>query len=146
MTTVADDADAHAETAVHTLFRADRLAQGLDIEILSVKPGRVVLAMTVRADMQNGHGKCHGGVIFALADCAFAYACNSREGAMTGASSNIEFINPCRAGARLTASASEISRGERYGIYDVAVTDGDGLLVAHFRGRCARMRVPAPTA
>ena len=135
-----------AQTAVESLYRGDRASQSCGIEIVEVAPGRVSVAMTVRADMVNGHGMCHGGVIFALADSAFAFACNSYDVAMIAAGANIEFLKPAPVGARLAAAARELSRDARRGIYDVAVTDTAGELVAHFRGRCARLRAPAPLA
>jgi acyl-CoA thioesterase len=134
-----------ARDAVQKLYAGDLAAQALGIEILEVQPGRVRLAMTVRPDMLNGHRTCHGGIIFALADTAFAFACNSHGQAMVAAGASIEFLAPAVGGERLTATASETSRSERHGIYDVAVTRGSGESLAHFRGRCARLRVPSIT-
>jgi acyl-CoA thioesterase len=82
-------------------------------------------------------------VVFALADTAFGYACNSHGISMVAAGASIEFLAPSVEGERLTATATETSRGERHGIYDVAVTDEAGKARAHFRGRCARHRPPA---
>jgi acyl-CoA thioesterase len=100
--------------------------------------------MTVRPEMVNGHGLCHGGVIFTLADSAFAFACNSHGEPMVAAGANIEFLAPTPAGERLTAFAAEVSRGARHGIYDVRVSLSSGETVALFRGRCARLRLPTP--
>jgi acyl-CoA thioesterase len=122
-----NDAAQRARTAVARLFDADRASQALGIEIVDVAPGRVQIAMTVRADMVNGHGMCHGGIVFALADSAFAFACNSHGDPMVAAGASIEFLAPT-------------PRGERHGIYDVAVTNAAGLVLAQFRGRCARLR------
>ena len=102
--------------------------------------------MTVRGDMLNGHGVCHGGFLFALADTAFAYACNSAGVAMVAAGASIEFLAPAAAGERLIAAATESSRSERQGIYDVAVRTESGATRAHFRGRCARFRTGAAQA
>jgi acyl-CoA thioesterase len=132
-----------ARDAVQSLYAGDLAAQALGIEILEVYPGRVRLAMTVRPDMLNGHRTCHGGIIFALADTAFAFACNSHGQAMVAAGASIEFLAPAVGGERLIATASETSRSERHGIYDVAVTRSSGESLAHFRGRCARLRVPS---
>jgi acyl-CoA thioesterase len=132
-----------ARDAVQSLYAGDLAAQALGIEILEVYPGRVRLAMTVRPDMLNGHRTCHGGIIFALADTAFAFACNSHGQAMVAAGASIEFLAPAVGGERLIAIASETSRSERHGIYDVAVTRSSGESLAHFRGRCARLRVPS---
>ena len=132
-----------ARDAVQNLYAGDLAAQALGIEILEVHPGRVRLAMTVRQDMLNGHRSCHGGIIFALADTAFAFACNSHGQAMVAAGASIEFLAPAGGGERLIATASETSRSERHGIYDVAVTRVSGESLAYFRGRCARLRVPS---
>lgn len=134
----------HARAAVARLFNSDRASQALGIEILDVAPGRVQIAMTVRPDMVNGHGMCHGGIVFALADSAFAFACNSHGDPMVAAGASIEFLAPTPCGERVIATAAEISRGARHGIYDVAVTDAAGTVLAQFRGRCARWRAGAP--
>jgi acyl-CoA thioesterase len=129
--------------AVDALYVKDRAAQALGIEILDASGDTLRVAMTVRADMLNGHGMCHGGFLFALADTAFAYICNSRGEAMVAAGASIEFLAPAFAGERLVATARETSRGERHGIYDVAVGTDSGDTRAHFRGRCARLRSPS---
>jgi acyl-CoA thioesterase len=132
-----------ARGAVQTLYARDLAAQALGIEILDVAPGAVRVAMVVRPDMLNGHGTCHGGMLFALADTAFALACNSYGEAMVAAGASIEFLAAAARGERLIATANETSRTARHGIYDVAVARTSGELVAHFRGRCARLRVPS---
>jgi acyl-CoA thioesterase len=132
-----------ARGAVQALYARDLAAQALGIEILDVAPGAVRVAMVVRPDMLNGHGTCHGGMLFALADTAFAFACNSYGEAMVAAGASIEFLAAAARGERLIATASETSRTARHGIYDVAVARPCGELVAHFRGRCARLRVPS---
>ncbi len=132
-----------ARTAVQALYARDLAARALGIEILDIAPGAVRIAMVVRPDMLNGHGTCHGGMLFALADTAFAFACNSYGDAMVAAGASIEFLAAAARGERLIASASETSRTARHGIYDVAVARTSGELVAHFRGRCARLRVPS---
>jgi acyl-CoA thioesterase len=135
-----NDASARALKTIHAMFARDPAAQALGIEVLTASPGEVRLAMTVRADMLNGHGTCHGGMLFALADTAFAYACNSHGIDMVAAGASIEFLAPVAGAERLIAVASETLRGQRHGIYDVAVTRAGGEPVAHFRGRCARFR------
>ena len=134
-----------ARGAVQALYARDLAAQALGIEILDVAPGAVRVAMVVRSDMLNGHGTCHGGMLFALADTAFAFACNSYGEAMVAAGASIEFLAAAARGERLIATASETSRSARHGIYDVAVARPSGEPVAHFRGRCARLRVPFST-
>ena len=100
--------------------------------------------MTVRPDMVNGHGMCHGGIIFAFADSAFAFACNSHGQAMVAAGASIEFLAPTPSGERVTATATETTLTARHGIYDVCVTKASGETVAQFRGRCSRLRAPTP--
>ncbi len=139
-----NDTALRARTAVARLFEADLASQALGIEIIEVAPGRVQIAMTVRADMVNGHGMCHGGIVFAFADSAFAFACNSHGDPMVAAGASIEFLAPTPRGERVLATAAEVSRGVRHGIYDVAVTNAAGTVLAQFRGRCARLRSGAP--
>jgi acyl-CoA thioesterase len=127
------------------MYGTDRASQNLGLEVLDVAPGSVRISMTVRPEMVNGLGLCHGGVIFTLADSAFAFACNSHGEPMVAAGANIEFLAPTPAGELLTALATEVSRGARHGIYDVRVTKTSGETVALFRGRCARLRLPSPS-
>jgi acyl-CoA thioesterase len=134
------DALTLARSAVQTMFRSDRASQNLGLEILDVAPGNVRISMTVRPEMVNGHGLCHGGIIFMLADSAFAFACNSHGEAMVAAGASIEFLAPTPAGELLTAVAAEVSRSARNGVYDVRVSKSSGETVALFRGRSARLR------
>jgi acyl-CoA thioesterase len=133
-----------ARSAVQSMFSTDRASQNLGLEILDVAPGNVRVCMTVRPEMVNGHGLCHGGIIFALADSAFAFACNSHGQPMVAAGASIEFLAPTPAGERLTALATEVFRGARHGVYDVRVAKSSGETVALFRGRSARLRSSAP--
>jgi acyl-CoA thioesterase len=138
-----DDEVLRARAVVQTLFLADLASQALGIEIQDVAPGRVKIAMTVRPDMVNGYGMCHGGIVFAFADSAFAFACNSYGDPMVAAGASIEFLAPTPRGERVTATAAETSRTARHGIYDVAVSNAAGQVLAQFRGRCSRLRGPA---
>jgi acyl-CoA thioesterase len=140
----ARDTAQRARILVQQLFGADRASQSLGIEIMDVAPGRVRIAMTVRPDMVNGYGMCHGGIVFAFADSAFAFACNSHGEPMVAAGASIEFLAPTSLGERVIATAIEVSRSARHGIYDVAVTAASGAVLAQFRGRCSRLRGPAP--
>jgi acyl-CoA thioesterase len=139
-------AAADAEKAVRALFSRDQASRMLGIEILSIAPGCVRTQMTVRPDMANGHDICHGGILFTMADSAFAYACNSHGESMVGAAASIEFLAPARVDDRLTATAVETHRSERHGIYDVVIATAAGRELAHFRGRCARRRSNSATA
>jgi acyl-CoA thioesterase len=141
-----DDAVHRAREVVRALYEADLASQSLGIEIIDVAPGRVRIAMTVRADMVNGYGMCHGGIVFAFADSAFAFACNSYGDPMVAAGAGIEFLAPTPRGERVIATAAEVSRSARHGIYDVAVADASGTVLAQFRGRCSRLRGPTPSA
>src|SRR5664279_1219059 len=136
----------HARIVVERLLGADLASQALGIELIDVEPGRVRIAMTIRRDMINGYGMCHGGLVFAFADSAFAFACNSYGDPMVAAGASIEFLAPTPLGERVIASAIEVSRGARHGIYDVAVTAASGAVLAQFRGRCSRPRGPAAGA
>jgi acyl-CoA thioesterase len=133
-----------AQASVASLYDGDLASQTLGIDIVDIAPGRVTIAMTVRPDMVNGHGMCHGGIIFAFADSAFAFACNSHGEPMVAAGASIEFLAPTLSGERVTAIATEVTRAARHGIYDVCVAKSSGETVAQFRGRCARLRVSTP--
>jgi len=136
----AQEAVQRAQAAVRSMYLADRASQWLGLEFIEVVPGRVRIAMTVREDMINGVAICHGGIVFAFADSAFAFACNSHGDPMVAAGASIEFLAPTPLGERITATATEVYRAARHGIYDVAVAAASGLPLAHFRGRCARLR------
>jgi acyl-CoA thioesterase len=100
-----------------------------------VKPGSARLRMTVRPDMVNGHGMCHGGIVFALADSAFAVACNTYDAVTVAAAASIDFLAPVRVNDELTAQARELWRSKRSGIYEIVVSNQRGEPVALFRGR-----------
>ena len=133
-------AQALAEAAAAHMFERDAATRGLGLRIIDIAPGFARLSMTVRPDMLNGHQSCHGGFIFALADSAFAFACNSYNLRTVAAGCSIEYLAPGRAGALLTAEAREQSRTGRTGIYDVAVTDDAGVCVALFRGKSHQIK------
>jgi acyl-CoA thioesterase len=128
-------------TAVgEAMYARDTASQALGMTIEEVGPGYARVRMAVRADMLNGHGTCHGGLVFALADSAFAFACNSHDVVTVAAGCSIEFLAPAREGDELVAEAEELHREGRNGVYDVAVRRADGALVATFRGRSASTR------
>lgn len=132
--TIPADAQARAEHSARAMWAEDNASRGLGMEIRRVAPGEAELAMTVRPDMTNGHGICHGGFIFTLADSTFAFACNSHGPHAVAYQCAVTFIRPVRGGTVLTAQAIERSRSGRNGIYDVTVRDGEGTVVAEFRG------------
>ncbi len=124
-----------AEAACETMLARDRVSRGLGLAVLTVGPGRASLRMTVREDMLNGHDICHGGIITTLADSAFAVACNSYNELAVAAGFDVNLVAAAREGDVLTATATETSKAGRTGVYDVAVHNQRGALVAAFRGR-----------
>ena len=122
------------------LFERDAASQAMGMRLLSVAPGQAQVGMSVRADMVQGHGTCHGGYLFALADSAFAFACNSYNEASVAIGCSIDYVAPARLGDTLTAQASEQSRSGRTGNYDVRIENQDGRLIALFRGKSYKVR------
>ena len=122
------------------MYARDTASQALGMALEEVRPGYARLRMTVRTDMLNGHGSCHGGMVFALADSAFAFACNSHDVVTVASGCSIEFLAPAREGDELVAEAEERVREGRNGVYDVDVRRADGALIATFRGRSASTR------
>ena len=100
----------------------------------SIAPGHAVMSMKIGVDMVNGHGSCHGGFIFMLADSAFGFACSSRGQRQVAQNCQITYLAPARLGMRLTAEARERYRADRAGIYDVTVRSEAGEVIAEFRG------------
>jgi acyl-CoA thioesterase len=130
----ADDPAGLARACAEAMWAEDRASAGLGMRLENVAPGQAVMAMKITESMVNGHGICHGGFIFALADSAFAFACNSHGERAVAQHASITFLRPGRLGERLRAEAIERAHTGRSGIYDVRVTDADGSLVAEFRG------------
>jgi acyl-CoA thioesterase len=129
-----DDAERVARAAADAMRRADRAAESAGVRLLDVGPGRARVGMTVRADHVNGHGICHGGYLFLLADAALGYASNSHGVSAVAAAADIDFLRPVPLGAELVAEAVELAVTGRSAIYDVRVQQGDDP-VAVFRGR-----------
>ena len=129
------DPQSVAEGSARAMYAQDHASQALGMCILEVRPGYARLSMTVREDMVNGHKLCHGGLIFTLADSAFAFACNTYNSVTVASAANVEFLLPARLGDELTATAEERSRSKRTGVYDVVVRNKQGESVALFRGR-----------
>ena len=119
--------------SVASMLAADRASRALGIELVELTAGRAVTRMRVGADMVNGHAIAHGAFVFAVADTAFACACNSHGPVTVAASADITFVAPAREGDELVAEAVERIRYGRSGIYDVTVRRGDEV-VAEFRG------------
>ncbi len=118
----------------------DYCARALGMEIISSTPGAAILQMRITKDMTNGHGICHGGMIFSLADTAFAHACNNTNLSSVAAACSIDFIAPGKLGDTLTACAQERSRSGKTGVYDIEVTNQNDELIALFRGKSFQIR------
>ncbi|MDB5557152.1 MAG: paaI [Enterovirga sp.] len=127
------DLDAIARASADAMWANDPASAGLGMMLLDVGPGYALMTMEVTAAMTNGHGTAHGGFIFTLADSAFAFACNSHGERAVAQHCTITFVRPGKQGDRLVASAHEVSRTGRSGIYDVQVSVGDEV-IAEFRG------------
>ncbi|MGP9804967.1 hydroxyphenylacetyl-CoA thioesterase PaaI [Paracoccus sp. NSM] len=125
---------AMAQACADAMWAEDLASQRLGMVLESVAPGAAVLSMEITPAMVNGHGTAHGGYIFALADSAFAFACNTYDQRTVGQQASITYLAPAFAGDRLTATATERARQTRSGLYDVTVTNQDGTHIAEFRG------------
>lgn len=132
------DSQALAERVVAAMVASDNVSRGLGIHVEEVRPGGVRLRMIVREDMLNAHGLCHGGVLFTLADTAFAFACNNENRSALAVHAAIDFAAAARLGEALIADCGATAGGSRLGVYDSVVTTADGRLVAVFRGTAYR--------
>jgi len=132
--------DELARATAEAMYATDVCSRALGIELLEVRPGYARLCMAVRADFLNGHQICHGGLIFTLADSAFAFACNSYNVNTVAAGCSIEFLRPVHGGDVLTAEAVEQTQSGRTGIYDIRVTNRANETVAMFRGKSAQIK------
>jgi acyl-CoA thioesterase len=123
------------------MWASDRASQALGMVLESVTPGGARLSMTVRPDMVNGHDLCHGGLIAALADSAFAFACNSHGTVTVASGFDVQLLESARLGDQLVADAREVAVRGRSGVYDVSVRCGEKV-VAEFRGRSRSLGRP----
>jgi len=124
-----------ARRCAEALLAHDHSTRAMGIAIDVPEAGHAVASMAVRDDMINGLGVIHGGLTFALADTACAFACNTYGEQTVAASAQIEFLRPAQLGDTLTATAREDHRGRRNGYYSVTVRNQRDELVALFRGR-----------
>jgi acyl-CoA thioesterase len=129
-----------ADAVSQAMLAKDRVAQDLDIRLLTVGAGSATMCMTVQERMLNGFAICHGGYITILADTAFAYACNSYNDVTVASSLGIEFIVAVQRGDVLTAVAKEVSLAGRTGLYDIDISNQHGKRVAVMRGRSYRLK------
>jgi len=148
--TPVDAALALARRCAAAMWAEDEASRRLGMRLLDVGPGRSTVMMTVRQDMVNGHGSCHGGFLATLADSAFAFACNTYDDITVASGFDITFVTPARLGDELVAYAVERARFGRSGLYDVTVTCQRGrvtTVIAEFRGRSrslSRPHLPTP--
>jgi acyl-CoA thioesterase len=129
-----------AEATAKAMYESDACSRALGLELLEVRPGYARMQMKVRDDFLNGHGICHGGLMFTLADSTFAFACNSYNINTVAAGCSIEFLRAVKGGDVLTAEGIEQSLTGRTGIYDIRVTNREGEIVAMFRGKSAQIK------
>jgi acyl-CoA thioesterase len=134
------NAQAIAEACRDAMWAKDRACKALGMQVLAVDAGAATVTMTVREDMLNGHDLCHGGLVATLADTAFAYACNAYNEVTVAAGFDVNLIAGSRLGDVLSASAREVSKTGRTGVYDITVTNQRGESVAVFRGRSYSMK------
>jgi len=128
------EADQLARRVADTLLAREGTGPAWGLVIDEAREGYARVRMTLRDDMLNGHKTAHGGMIFSLADSAFAYACNSRNETTVAQNASIAFLAPARAGDVLVAEAQELSRAGKSGVYQVSVKTTDGAVVAEFTG------------
>lgn len=136
--------DAFATEHARRMIAGDRASAMLGMVVVTAEPGRAVVRMTVRADMLNGFQIAHGGLVFALADTAFALACNETDEVTVAAGADIAFLATAHEGDELTATAERRARSGRSGLYDVRVTDAGGRIIAEMRGRSRTTGMPRP--
>jgi acyl-CoA thioesterase len=132
------------ERGVRAMWAQDTASAALGMELVDVGPGRARLRMPVTQSMVNGHAIAHGGLVFTLADSAFAVACNTHGVVTVASGADITFVAPARLGDVLLAEAVEQATFGRSGVTDVRVTNQDGDLVAMFRGRSRSLGRPIP--
>ncbi|MDG1936675.1 MAG: hydroxyphenylacetyl-CoA thioesterase PaaI [Paracoccaceae bacterium] len=129
-----------AKKSCEAMWKNDRSSQWFGMQIEDADEGSATLSLVVQKHHTNGHGMCHGGVTFMLADSAFAFACNSRNQASVAQHNSITYIAPANLGDTLTATAREVSLVGKSGIYDVNVSNQDNLNIAEFRGSSRSIR------
>lgn len=129
-----------ARAVGRAMYEADACSRALGFELIEVRAGYTRMRAAVRPDFLNGHGICHGGLIFTLADSTFAFACNSHNVNTVASGCSIEFLRPVHGGDVLTAEAVEQTVSGRTGIYDIRVVNRAGETVAMFRGKSAHIK------
>jgi len=128
------DANEVAERVANAMLAAEGTGPAWGITIEEARAGYARLSMMVRADMLNGHRIVHGGMVFALADTAFAYVCNGRNEKTVAAQASIVFLGSANEGDTLIAEAEEVSTAGRSGVSRVSVRTVEGRPIAEFTG------------
>jgi acyl-CoA thioesterase len=128
------DANELASRVAHRMLAAEGTGPAWGIRIEDARAGYARLSMPIRADMLNGHGIVHGGMVFALADTAFAYVCNGRNEKTVAAQAGIIFLGSASEGETLIAEAEEAAIAGRSGVTRVSVRTADGRPIAEFSG------------
>ena len=123
-----------AAKVAHFMLAQEGTGPAWGIVIEEAREGYARLSMQVRADMLNGHRIVHGGMVFALADTAFAYVCNGGNEKTVAAQASIVFLGSAQEGETLVAEAEQVARAGRSGVTRVAVRTSDGRAVAEFTG------------
>lgn len=136
------DAQERAQRLVQSMVSRDGFSAWLGIEVLEIRPAAAVVRLTVRKEMLNGFGVCHGGVAYSLADSALAFASNTHGTVTVSIQNGISYPAPVHEGDILTAVASEQSAANRVAFYQVTVTNQAGVAVAHFTGTVYRTTTP----
>jgi len=129
-----------AQATRDAMWANDRASKSMGMEVVAVSQGGATMRMTVREDMLNGHDICHGGFITTLADSAFAFACNAYNELTEASGFDVNLFASARLGDVLTATAVEVSKAGRTGVYDITVTNQKGVALAAFRGRSYTMK------
>ena len=130
--------DKSPNTVVEHMMYHDAFSQWLGIKVIDIKEGYAKIKMIIRKEMVNGFLVVHGGVVFSLADSAFAFACNNRNNLSLALECNISFLKQVNIGDELTAEAIEIHNGKSTGVYSINVTNQNNQQVALFKGTCFR--------
>ena len=131
-----------AKKVASKILERDKTCRSMGICLEYVNEGTATLSLEIKEQHINGHGICHGGIIFTLSDSAFAFACNSRNAASVAQHASVTFIKPAELGDKLFATAKEISLVKRNGIYDVTVTNQNANVIAEFRGYSRTIKGP----
>ena len=139
-----NEKDILANKVVSKMLDTDYFSQWMGIEVLEIREGYSRIQMTVRKEMMNGFGIAHGGISFAFADSAFAFACNSDGKITLALDVSISFPKPAKEGDVLIAEAKELNKTRRTGLYLIEITNQQKELIAVFKGTCYKTEKNLP--